>query len=170
MSRRFAAPHLAGWLFADVLLVLLLAALASLPAASAEPSDSSSGRPSPTLPSASPEPSKPPVLDLEEHTLVIPVDYNGLLSGGDGARAARALVDRFNQELRRQRLNHRTAGLVLAFGTTPTSKGVGPEVALRANVLIKQRVAGFGRVHWPATYWRAGSNQEIQFIVYFFTQ
>ena len=77
-TSRFGAVHLAGWLFADLMLVLFLVAMAVQPRA-----ELTTGLPE----QKKPRPSGPRVLGQDFCDFLIPVQAEGLLSGSGGAKS-----------------------------------------------------------------------------------
>lgn len=109
-GRRSHLPMLAGWLFADLFLLLLITGLAALPARSVDqpqPSPSVSGRPSPT-----PTRTPPPGLDPKYVDFTIPLSP-------DAYRAGRVdeLVRLVENRLNRLDPRHRRVGFVLVFAS-----------------------------------------------------
>jgi hypothetical protein len=76
--RRFGGGHLAGWLFADLMLVLFLVAMAVQPRAQIAVGKTPEKRPTPD---------GPRVLGQEFCEFMIPVRADGLLGGASSARA-----------------------------------------------------------------------------------
>lgn len=123
MRVRREAPSqlfLAGWLFADLLLALVVVLLGSMAAApqgaEAQPtsSPSASATPSPS-PSPSPDASEPPGIEQRPETLEIAVNTGALLAGSE---AEEARLGRRIRDLT-QPFNGRRAGIVLLWGYNP---------------------------------------------------
>lgn len=102
--RRAHLAMLAGWLFADLFLVLLIVGLSMMPAKKADPA---------TPPSTTSEPgTHPPGLDprlLEFEVALSPVDFR--------AGAQDAFVQLVNTELGRLNPDNRLVGFVLVFAS-----------------------------------------------------
>ena len=177
-GRRSSATHLAGWVFADLTLVVLLLVLVMTPARPVEPPEQPPSSP-PTTPPATTKPpaavpTHPPVLELDEvPKITIAVPNDDLLAGGArGKAAADGLVSKLNQQLAEERLTGRQAGLLLTFGAAPSAdyqSNVGRRSAERANELIKSNVPKFGSAKTRA-YWTYGSEPEFVEIEIFFFQ
>ncbi|GIH10882.1 hypothetical protein Rhe02_89490 [Rhizocola hellebori] len=165
-QRKLFAPHLAGWLFADLLIVLFLVALVSVPPTVAKPTPSASASSKP-----SPAPSKPPVLNLKSVDFwVRGVNVNLLLAGNDSA--AQNLVQKFNEELRRNNVQNRRAGLILAFGTAPAHNyqdSLATRVAGKLVEVVSQRVEKF-RFVASRLLWTPGDPGDIRVEVFFFDE
>lgn len=129
--RRGLSPEaIAGWLFADLLLVLFIVGLGSQVTKSvAEPRPSSSPSASKT------QKPKKPGMRTKPVIISVPVRADALLSG-PGARqraASRALDREVSQELKSPRVANQTEGLkaavVLAFGQTGSDVTKGQRLA-----------------------------------------
>ncbi|MFD0272351.1 hypothetical protein ACFVHB_00385 [Kitasatospora sp. NPDC127111] len=158
---------LAGWLFADLLLVLLVVALSALPAprpeASATPSAS---LPGPTTTSAAPSPS--PTRPAERGLVIQPcrftvnVGYSTL--GGSGADQVASQLD---TQLRAAGVEQRTAGFVLSFGHAP-DVNVGQDAARKVNDVLNGRLpAVFGKAP-KRGYWTGDSASDVVDVDVFF--
>ncbi|MFF4433771.1 hypothetical protein ACFYZ4_32020 [Streptomyces sp. NPDC001513] len=129
MSRDAGRPggtYLAGWLFADLLLVIVLVVLGSeVPAAAPDPNPG----PTPTTtttadPGRSPSPtpsdtSRPGGLDPVTVSVGIHLDPDALISGRSSETAE--LTRQITQEIKRY--EGRTAAFVMVFGTVRTGSG-----------------------------------------------
>ena len=117
---------LAGWLFADLMLVIMVVAMASDadPLADQAPRKPVAHSASPK-PSASPSPSPTGLRTLDLHPVIIHIDGPG--------DSDQKLIDQIQAELRQQL--GRQAGMVLTFGDGPC---LGPDTdyATRINGLI----------------------------------
>jgi hypothetical protein len=177
-GRRAGATHLAGWVFADLTLVILLLVLVMTPAQPV-----AEGRPEPSAPSitaSSPpptpkpsgvEPSQSPVLELEEVPKIrLAVPNADLVSAAGPRRSAEAtLVRNLDAELSRRGLTGRQAGLLLVFGAAPTpgfQDSVGRRSAERASQAIK-RQPGFRNAKHRA-YWTYGDRPTFVEVEIFF--
>ncbi|MCX5377979.1 hypothetical protein [Streptomyces sp. NBC_00091] len=127
---RFSPLTLAGWLFADMLLVLALVAMGDqgdpVKAASAKQRPGASQSPSLSpSPSAKPTPSGPRAVEREA------VEISLDAGAGDVERIVRQLREKTEQH------KGRTAAFVLTFGRSP-EVGVGVDYARRVNALLGQ--------------------------------
>ncbi|WP_433824585.1 hypothetical protein ACQP2E_20805 [Actinoplanes sp. CA-015351] len=176
---RAGATHLAGWVFADLTVVVLLVVLVMTPARPAPKVDPPPSSPPTSLPTSRPaptqvEPSQPPVLELEEvPKIVIQVDGEALLSGGArGRTAADGLRDDLKQRIAEAGLSGRQAGLLLTFGAAPTPEfrgNIGKRIAQRANAVIIGEVPLFDDARRRA-YWTYGASPSFVEIEIFFFQ
>jgi len=108
------AVLMAGWLFADLMLVLFVVGVGSQPTAYPAPLQTSA-TPSPT---ATPTPTRPPTLSKEPVTLRLKVDFGGLMGSRDARkRAAADLKKKVTAELKRRKLTANRAGMVLIFSS-----------------------------------------------------
>jgi hypothetical protein len=100
---------LAGWLFLDLMLVIVLTQLGSVPAA---PAASPASRPTPAAPPTTTHPAQPG-LDPVSKTIQLTGNADQLIM--DDPRAQRALVGQITAAA--QHFTGRRAALVLVFGT-----------------------------------------------------
>lgn len=159
MNRRNPASRtvlLAGWLFADLLLLLLVIALGSLPREE-RTSASATGTPSPTTSgSASPSPSE---RQAERGLVLKPCSF--LVSTG----SAHSVTRQFGTQLKKAGVAGRTAGFVLSFGTAPTA-GPGQAAAEKVNSQITGALPRFR--HAPKRgYWKGGASGKVRIDVFF---
>ncbi|MEU6899690.1 hypothetical protein [Streptomyces virginiae] len=133
MSRDSGRPggtYLAGWLFADLLLVIVLVVLGSeMPAADPHPDPAPTATATATAtatpdPSHSPSPtgsvtSRPGGLDPVTVSIGIRLDPGALIAGSPSETAE--LTRQVTQEIKRY--EGRTAAFVMVFGTVRTSTG-----------------------------------------------
>jgi hypothetical protein len=142
-------PQLAGWLFADLLLVMVLVVLggqtgAGAPVAAASPSASATGsstRPRPTA-------TQPPGLDPNSVSVTAHVDAAALIAGSGPARA----------DLRTQVLHliahylNRHAALVIVWGTAADCGSCGVDIGLSQQLAqsVAPLVPGFDPTFFPA--------------------
>lgn len=126
--------HLAGWLFADMLLVLALIAMGDQgdPVAARRATAGASPSPSPSatgseVPSAPPSPTNPGPRGVEHDPVT--VDVSG--DGGDAAGLAAQIRTATEQYAGRQ------AAVVLTFGSN-RDPGVGQAYAHTVNALLEQ--------------------------------
>jgi len=174
VKRGLPATHLAGWLFADLVLVLFLAALISLPPpppgsrADVHPSRS----PSPgAVSSPSPGVSPTPVLELQPVDLNIPVPQQALLASNGTGPPAEATAAAFHQAVVDKGLTGRTAGLVLTFGAGDRDHiAQAQQLAKLVNAIILAREPGFAHAQ-TLEYWGGESRPgTVSFKLYFFAR
>lgn len=178
VRRGLPATHLAGWLFADLVLVLFLAALVSLPPpppesrADVHPSGSPSGSPSPSAASSpSPGMSPTPVLELQPVDLNIPVPQQALLASNGTGPPAEATAAAFHQAIVAKGLTGRAAGLVLTFGAGDRDHiAQAEQLAKLVNAIILAREPGFAHAQ-TLEYWGGESRPgTVSFKLYFFAR
>lgn len=172
--RGIGSTHLAGWLFADLMIVLFLAALMSLP-----PSAVPAARPEPSASAAAPTPSSSaspsaaaPVLELDAVDLSITVPYQALLAArGQPGPADDAVQSAFHQALTARGLNGRVAGLMLSFGGGSADRiGQATEVARLTNLVLTRRELGFAHAR-VLSYWDGNAPMgTVTMKLYFFSQ
>jgi hypothetical protein len=146
---------MAGWLFADLFLFLLIAGLASIPA----PPAASTGHKAPA-PSASP--SAPAAHDqgLNPHYLTI---YTSLTPEEFRVGQTSELVTEVDADLSRMNPQHRLVGFVLVFAS---DSDVGRAIATAAQALnlLRQRSSAFSLAQGFG-YW-SGSGDDFEFKVF----
>lgn len=140
---------LAGWLFADLLLLLLVIALGSLPR-----EERTGATPTPTVPSP------PASTQPAQRGLVLKPCSFTVRTG-----SAASVQKQFGAQLDRAGVADRTAGFVLSFGTAP-DPGPGQEAAERVNSIVTD---GFPRFeHAPKRgYWKGGPSGRVRIDVFF---
>ncbi len=154
-QNRSRLTMLAGWLFADLFLVLLIAGLAALPAkTSANP-----GKPA-THPSPSPTTTHSP--GLNPHRL----DFSVNLSPNVFRAGARdQLLNEVNAELNRLDPSHRLVGFVLVFASDDQNDvGRAIRTATQALNLLRGRSPDFASAQGLG-YWN-GANNDFEFKVF----
>jgi hypothetical protein len=158
--RRAAAGRtmlLAGWLFADLLLLLLVIALGSLPreerAGTATPTET----PEPTRTAeASPSESARPA---EQGLVLKPCSFTVKTGSAASVRG------QFAAQLRSAGVDGRTAGFVLSFGTAP-DPGPGQKAAERVNSVITEEMPRFRNAP-KRGYWKGGAAGKVRIDVFF---
>lgn len=158
-GRRQSIVMLAGWLFADLavgLVIILLATATDVPVAAPAPPSSPSASPTPTTsPSPTPEPEPPARLGLEDEPFVFEVrsNANALLRGDEEEvdRVARAI----RRELRPYEEEGRRAGFILTWGASPTP-GEGVALAEVANDVLREAVPDLTDGAAVRDLWRGG--------------
>ncbi|WP_149828961.1 hypothetical protein [Streptomyces tailanensis] len=166
--RRFEPLHLAGWLFADMLLVLALVAmgdqadpLAAKPATKPSPLPSPSASPSPSpSPSASAKPKKPKGPRAVVRTPV-KVAINARAGDKDAIlRGLRKVTERYDG---------RQAAFVLTFGRHPDPGG-GGAYAHEVNALLEKARPDMFRGATTRDFWKGGaSSGHADIEIYFYT-
>lgn len=159
---------LAGWLFADLLLVMFIVGLGAEVTSVPEPD------PSPTAATATPtpEPTTTPspteaVMNQTPVVRTLQVDSADLMaSGARGKKAAKALRTQLQQSL--SDLADRTAAMVLIWGHAPTV-GLGQRIAEEVGgQLPKALPETFGQAA-QRTLWKADSRAgEVELEIYLF--
>lgn len=153
---------LAGWLFADLFLVLLLVGLAAMPVA-----------PPGKAPSATtPPPTEAPCPPQRDRLEKLPVDFSVEISPADfrnprlRADALRRLIDSIDQEFQERGLSDRRAGFALVFASGPDA-GVAQQTAgwiyraLRIRQTVFRDSSGLG-------YWAGQSSDHLEFKIFFY--
>ncbi|MFJ8011236.1 hypothetical protein [Streptomyces sp. NPDC096339] len=161
---RFTPLHLAGWLFADMLLVLALVAMGDqgdpVKAAEADKNSRASASPSASPspgPTASPTPTGPRAVERTAVELSVDGDAS------DTDRILRQLRDRTGQ------YQGRTAAFVLTFGRNPEVGG-GVEYARRINgLLAKARPEMFSGATTRDFFVQGSSGGRADIEIYFYT-
>lgn len=138
---------LAGWLFADLFLVLFVISLASLPPKHPSPRTSTSSPPPP-----------PPVRVLDP-----PVNFYIPASS-----ATSGLIAALKHDLVTRHLLGRQAGVLLVFAPGPLS-GVSQAINTANSVIgiVRSKVSGFSGVQGSG-YW-SGSGNSFHFKIFFFS-
>lgn len=148
-------PMLAGWLFADLFLVLFMVALSAQPSVS----QAAHVKKSHTLP-VKPK-STQPVLQRTPADFWIYVDPAGLSDQATRARTTSSLLQAFNSELASLRLQGHRAGFVLAFATAPMEavNSALQEANSAISIIEKHDAATFGRASGEGLWGGQGSAQ-----------
>jgi hypothetical protein len=154
METRLRMPMLAGWLFADLFLMLFVVGLASLPPKRPVP------RPTPTVSPVAPQvlESKPVRLSID----VAPSDVRG------GQRGIDALIRGLNDQLEQRRLTSRRAGFVLVFAYGPQS-GIAQaqDTAQYVIGLVRKQDSTFADASGEG-YWTGRGGDDFEFEIFFF--
>jgi hypothetical protein len=156
-GRRFQPLHLAGWLFADMLLVLALVAMGD----QGDPQAAKTPGPSPS-PSA-PEQSKKPRNKGPRAVVRTPVKVGVDARAGD--------KDAIVRELRKAtaRYEGRQAAFVLTFGRH-TDPGAGGSYAHEVNALLEKARSDMFRGATTRDFWKGGaSSGHADIEIYFYT-
>lgn len=143
---------LAGWLFADLLLLLLVVALGSLPREerAADQRPATPGSPGPT----------PSATQAAARGLVVQPCSFTVRTGSDAS-----VTRQLTSQLRAAHVADRTAGFVLSFGTAPDANP-GQAAARKVNSAITKGLPRFR--HAPKRgYWRGGNLGTVRIDVFF---
>ena len=157
---------LAGWLFADLLLVLFITTLASLPAPAVVPVKTPSPSPSPS-PTPTPQPTAL-VLERNPHTIDVDVPPSDVNDPASRDAAIAKLLSELRQKLAAQGLRGQRAGFVLVFAYgTADSGGIGQAISAANTVLhaIQAKEPGFSQASGLG-YWSGTGN--FEFKIFFF--
>jgi hypothetical protein len=175
--------HLAGWLFADLFLVLFLVVVGMAAADGPDADATGSGSASPSVSassspgSASPSPSRrrkgPVGLDPRRHTFTVKLSGGATRrsSGGGTLNAAdrRRIVAALDREMRRS-ADGRRIGMVITFGLAPQEMlGSASDLAEDVNRALKAgRPRAFcgGQVGTRA-FWFGGSADRVEVELYY---
>jgi hypothetical protein len=174
---------LAGWLFADLFLVLFIVVFSSQPTVAtpkpkaavspaARPSPHPSGRPSPK---ASAKPKPPPRTGLEPAPVSIDVAVSPSAVDNPATRpqATAQLLTSLNTQLAARHLLGRRAGFVLVFAGSVTGASDPIDEAVHVGTMVitdlrKQDAATFGTASGEGLW--GGANDLFHFQIFFFTQ
>jgi hypothetical protein len=162
---------LAGWLFADLLLVLFITAFTSLPAPTVasvvHPSSTAKPKPTPT-PTATPTP-QPRVLEQEPQTFTITDVSPTDVTSSDPAASAAAVVrllGELQKQLAARGLQGRQAGFVIVLAYGPVD-GIGQAISAANSVegILKAKESQFSGVAGLG-YWSGSPG--FEFKIFFF--
>lgn len=175
-ARRTGSQALAGWLFADLLLVFALMMLGTQ-TGQADPK-----KPGPTVTTTSlatttstpaPTTTRPVGVEQQPHKLVVDTSARALVgaSGSDADRIRASVLQQIQDQLRAQNIEGRRAAIVLSFGIAPTV-GAGKPYAVAVNEAVR---VGLPKVFGGAVirdYWGAPKEHPTGFVeleLYLFT-
>jgi hypothetical protein len=172
---------LAGWLFADLFLVLFIVVFSSQPSVgtpaaklSASPSASASPTRSPK-PKPSPAPKPPPRLSLETAPVNINVSVSpaAIDNPATRAQAAARLLSSLNAQLAARHRSGQRAGFVLVFAGSVTGASDPIDEAVHVAslvipILTKQDAAVFGTATGEGLW--GGADDLFHFQIFFFAQ
>ncbi|MET9509871.1 hypothetical protein ABZX62_15665 [Streptomyces flavidovirens] len=156
---RFNPLHLAGWLFADMLLVLALVAMGD----QGDPLASEAAAKPSASPSAKPKPSKSPQRTGPRAVMNKPVKVAIEAAPGD--------KDRITQRLRAVTAPHRgrQAAFVLTFGRH-ADPGAGGDYAHEVNSLLKKARPDMFKDATTRDFWKGGASAgHADIEIYFYT-
>ena len=152
---RFTPLHLAGWLFADMLLVLALVSMGDRgdPLAA----EAAARHPSPPTVTPSPRPTGPRSVERK------PVKLSLQAATGD--------TDRMVKQLREAtgRYQGRSAAFVLTFGQAP-DPGAGQEYAGDVNSALRKARPGMFADATTRDFWNGGPSGTADLEIYFYTR
>lgn len=155
-ARRFHPLHLAGWLFADLLLVLALVAMGD----QGDPAAARASRPSP---SEGPAESGRARHEGPRAVVRTPVRVSVDAAPGDRAAMVRGLREAT------RRYDGRRAAFVLTFGRHP-DPGAGGDYAHRVNGLLEEARPGMFRGATTRDFWKGGAGTgHADLEIYFYT-
>lgn len=168
--RRGLSPEaIAGWLFADLLLVLFIVGLGSQVTKSvAEP------RPSKSPSASKPEKPKKPGMRTKPVVMSVAVRADALLSGpGPRQRAAARALDRdLSKVLKSPRVNEQTQGLkaavVLAFGQTGSDISKGQRLARQVLRELPSIEPSLFKGAAGKPFWNGSANNRVELWVYLY--
>ncbi|PWI19974.1 hypothetical protein DI272_41770 [Streptomyces sp. Act143] len=174
-----APRHLAGWLFADLFLVLFLVVLGMVASdGTGEAGAKKSPKPSPSSPSATaPSPSRstkgPTGLDPKRHTIAVSLSSGatGRASGRGGLNAAdrKKIISALDKEMRKS-ADGRRIGMVITFGVAPQAMlGAATDLAEDVNATLKSRrpQAFCGGNVGTRPFWSGGSADRVEIELYY---
>lgn len=164
--RRRGVVHLAGWLFADLMLVLFVTSFSSIVlAAPPHPVPPHAATPSPS-PSRSLMPQKP-VLVLNPHVFYIQVDGSALAAHVVSGQVARDIIDQMNGKLDAAGFRNAKAGLIETFGYSPDAPNIGRDEADSINEILTGGIPSFAGA-LTQSYWNQGDDTQAEVEVFFF--
>ncbi|MEU5156344.1 hypothetical protein [Glycomyces sp. NPDC021274] len=152
---------LAGWLFADLALLLFIITVviaADFPAAEADPPEAAppTSAAASESPSPNPSPTADPGVESEPHVFYVDTDAAGLVSGDAAAEAG--LVDALRADFDALTAQGYTVGFALTFGGAD-DPGYGGDIAEAANAVMATTFTDlFGDA--PTRHFWTSSNKE----------
>ncbi|MFE6887792.1 hypothetical protein [Streptomyces sp. NPDC057694] len=155
---RFNPVHLAGWLFADMLLVLALVSMGDR----GDPLAATATRPTPGATSlSSPEPTPTPTGPRSVERRPVKIDVRAADGAGD------AMVTQLRKKT--ERYEGRTAAFVITFGHAPETTA-GQAYAERVNTALKVAQPDMFRGATTRNFWSGGPAGSADLEIYFFTR
>jgi len=159
---------LAGWLFADLLLVLFVTAFASLPAprVMSGPHPGITATPTPT-PTPTPRP-KLRVLEQNPQTFTVADVSPAAVASSDATTKAAAvarLLGELRTQLAAQELQGRQAGFVIVFAYGPAD-GIGPAISTANSVVTTLKTEAQFKGSAGLGYWSGSPG--FEFKIFFF--
>lgn len=171
-------PMLAGWLFADLFLVLFIVAFASQPASPVTVSKPKVPTPthSPTPPATPPTTPKPAPIGVDQNPQNIVVQVSPVDVDNPATRVAALakLLANLNKQLASLHLTGGKAGFVVIFATSVTDNSDPVDEAIRVAdsvlpVLKKQDTALFGHASGEG-FWGGANGNYFHLQIFFFTK
>lgn len=164
---------LGGWLFADLLLALVVIFMASQPAipkALPTPTPTATATFTPT-PTVMPTPTQEPRLDFTYREFQVTVDFTGLLSD-----SPQAINDLERKVMSVPFLHNRSVGLAVVYGGAPTDNDIGQAQSIARKVygvlgMLGHQSSVFQRASYYEPIFHLGNDPSIVIIdVYLFKQ
>jgi len=154
-------PLLAGWLFADLFLVLFLVGLAS----SQPPKPHHTVTPTPT-----PTPTSPRVLDRHPVSFWVNVPPAEFQDPATRHAAKSQLLAMLNRKLHEPNLRGQQAGFLLVFAPGPLT-GINQAVATAKSVvaIVRAKIPAFSEVSGVG-YWGGSTGNSLKFTIFFFAR
>lgn len=148
------AVLMAGWLFADLMLVLFVVGLGTQPTSYLEPAPTAQA--AEPVPSPLPQPEAPPTLAKEPISVDLSVDFAALRTAGASRDAAVVMMrDQVLAVLQQHGLAEERAGMVLIFSTHEN-----PGEGVARSEIIAESLRGASANHFGDTtmraFWRGG--------------
>jgi hypothetical protein len=109
------------------------------------------------------------VLILRPVDFVLPVPRPGIAGSDGGSSADRALAAELKKALGAKKLSGTRAGLVEAFGWSPSASGDGTAVAKAANLAVAKNLPLFATAY-QQNFWTAGADGTVTLKVFFFAR
>lgn len=158
---------LAGWLFADLFLVLFITALAT------EPTSGNVTIPPQTTASSAPPTTAsrcPTSYDLVPHTVFARnVSFAGLIDRDPGT--VQSLLGQVDQEIAKLGLSDQYAGLLMAWGVAPNAvRQTARDAAQASAEILKANRDKFGRATVLSLNYEAKGADTVRLDIYFFIQ
>ena len=167
-------PLLAGWLFADLMLLLFVIGLSFAPVqtapVSAKPTPSPTGSPSPS-PTPSPTPTQR-VLNRTYYTINVDV---ALASLRPGSPAAAQLISRTDAKIAQLGRDHpdlagKDVAVAVIFGAAPQDNiGFGISAATTAGNILRARDPRFGQASFLPEWTGYPTSSYVELILFFYT-
>jgi hypothetical protein len=157
---------LAGWLFADLLLVLFIAVFASLPS---PPAVASKAKATVTKPRTANhnKPPQPRALERDPQTFYVNVSPSAIDDPATHSAAVAQLIGDLRRQLAADGLAGRQAGFVLAFAYGPIT-GIDQAISTATSVvnILRAKESGFSQISGLGLWSGSG---EFEFKIFFFT-
>lgn len=156
-------PLLAGWLFADLFLVLFLVGLASSQPAKPHPTATPTPTPSPTPTSAR-------VLDRQPVSFRVNVPPAEFQNPATQPAARSRLLTALKRELHKPKLRGQQAGFLLVFASGPVT-GINQAIATAKTVvaIVRDKIPAFSEASGLG-YWGGSTANSLKFTIFFFAR